>query len=375
MAAAAHLFQERGYHNVSMEDVAAAVSLTGPALYRHFRNKHDILTQALTEQLSALQAVATRALDADIDPESRLEMFLRELTDLVLEREEALLWKRERRHLTGAEQLEFRRTLRTVLGLAVEILRKARPAMAAADADLLGWAVLSVYSSTRDYRAKLDPARTRALLGRMAGAILACDLSVAETGDRAEPLGRQPAGRRERILRSAALLFDEHGYYAVGIEDIAAASDTALATFYQNFPGKAELLQAVLQRGAEGLHYVTAHRLASAGTPEEALDTLIRTYIELARGPHRPLLGILTADLIYLPAEAQQAIRRSEREYVDEWVLAVGGVRPELPRAEARALAQSAIGMINDITQTAGMRARPRIADELRMLAKAVVNS
>jgi AcrR family transcriptional regulator len=375
MAAAARLFQERGYHNVSMEDVAAAVGLTGPALYRHFRNKHDILAQALDEQLSAVEAVATRALDADIGPESRLKMFLLELGDLVLEREEALLWKRERRHLTGEEQVEFRSRLRTVLGLAVKILTAARPHMAATDSELLGWAVLSVYSHTRDYRAKLELSSTRALLIRMAEAILACDLSAAAGGEPVRAFDREPAGRRERILKSAARLFDARGYHAVGIEDIAAASDTAIATFYQDFPGKAELLEAVLRRGAEGLHYVTAQRLASARIPDEVLDTLIRTYIELTLGPHGSLLGILTADFIYLSVEAQQALRRSEREYVEEWVLAVCGVRPELPRVEAQALAQSAIGLITDVAQTAGMRARPRIADELRLLAFAVIGS
>ena len=41
--AAARLFTNRGYHNVSMDDVASAVGLTGPALYRHFSKKHDIL--------------------------------------------------------------------------------------------------------------------------------------------------------------------------------------------------------------------------------------------------------------------------------------------------------------------------------------------
>ena len=47
---------------------------------------------------------------------------------------------------------------------------------------------------------------------------------------------------------------------------------------------KAELLAAVLNRGAEGLHYVTNHRLPSATTPQEAVDVIACTLIELALG-------------------------------------------------------------------------------------------
>jgi AcrR family transcriptional regulator len=45
--AAAHLFQDFGYQNVSIDRIGAAVGLTGPAVYRHFKGKHDILVHAL----------------------------------------------------------------------------------------------------------------------------------------------------------------------------------------------------------------------------------------------------------------------------------------------------------------------------------------
>src|ERR1700748_322465 len=113
--ASARLFTDRCYHNVSMADVASAVGLTGPALYRHFRKKHDILAQAISEQLAAVEAVAVRAVEADLEPAQRSALFLSELADLVLEREEVLLWKRERRQLSASEQDEFRLKLNEVL--------------------------------------------------------------------------------------------------------------------------------------------------------------------------------------------------------------------------------------------------------------------
>lgn len=40
---AARLFAERGFSGVSLEDLGAAVGVSGPALYRHFANKQALL--------------------------------------------------------------------------------------------------------------------------------------------------------------------------------------------------------------------------------------------------------------------------------------------------------------------------------------------
>lgn len=47
LGCAAQLFASRGFHGVSVDDLGAAAGVTGPALYRHFRAKEDILTELL----------------------------------------------------------------------------------------------------------------------------------------------------------------------------------------------------------------------------------------------------------------------------------------------------------------------------------------
>lgn len=372
--AAARLFTERGYHNVSMDDVASAVGLTGPALYRHFRKKHDILAQAISEQLAAVEAVAVRAVEADLEPADRAAMFLSELADLVLEREEVLLWKRERRQLSETEQDEFRGRLNEVLRLTVRALGLGEGGEPGGEAELRAWSVLAIYSSLSPARRRIEDASAKRILQAMAEGVLACELDGVTASSR-PPLAppRRPPGRRERILSTATRLFHAQSYHAVGIEEIAAESDTAIATFYQYFTGKGELLQAVLNRGAEGLHYVTNHRLPTASTPQEAIDVIACTLIELALGPHQPILGILASDLIYLPDKAQDAIRMSQREYIDEWVVAINGVRPDISTHHARLLARASIQLVTDITQTQSMRNRPGIAGELHQLVSAVL--
>ena len=51
---------------------------------------------------------------------------------------------------------------------------------------------------------------------------------------------------KERILRSAVLLFDKHGVHTTGIDRIIAESDVAKMTFYKHFPSKTNLIMAYL---------------------------------------------------------------------------------------------------------------------------------
>ncbi|GAA4809820.1 TetR/AcrR family transcriptional regulator [Tomitella cavernea] len=45
--AAARLFADRGYGGVSMRDLGAAADVSGPAVYRHFASKQDVLVELL----------------------------------------------------------------------------------------------------------------------------------------------------------------------------------------------------------------------------------------------------------------------------------------------------------------------------------------
>lgn len=56
LAVAAEQFHQRGYHQVAMAEVAAAVGITAPALYRHYRGKPELLRQAVRGGLDELAA-------------------------------------------------------------------------------------------------------------------------------------------------------------------------------------------------------------------------------------------------------------------------------------------------------------------------------
>ena len=109
LEAAARLFAERGFPAVGIDDIGAAVGISGPGVYRHFASKQALLEalcdQAMAQMLTGAQELSQR----DDDPQDALEA----LVDLhvrfaVQERALIGVWVREARSLSD----EVRRSLR-----------------------------------------------------------------------------------------------------------------------------------------------------------------------------------------------------------------------------------------------------------------------
>ncbi|MFW0783927.1 helix-turn-helix domain-containing protein [Gordonia sp. CPCC 206044] len=373
LRAATELFQEVGYQNVSIDQIGAAVGLTGPALYRHFASKHDLLVAALLGQVEVVDAVADQAGKESPTATVELDRFLEGMADLGVDRDEAMLWRSEQRHLREAEQLAFRAEFGDVRRRVASLVSAARGGVTDETADLIAYLVLSMYAQSRDMRPGLAPARLRRTLLTLGHAIV--DFSPADTGAPAPappPQARVPAGRRARIVHAASELFDARGYFDVRIDDIARASGLSVATLYQHFASKAEILQAVLEHGLHGLLFTTARALAEAQTPRSRLDALIGSYVDLVMGTTGRALRILGTDVIYLPDETRACIRELQGDHLAEWVDAICAIDPELGTADARAIAIATIGTITDMSQTPRVRARAHIHRELVAVATAM---
>ena len=61
LAAAARLFAERGYGNVSMPAIAKASGITAGAIYRHFESKEDLFFRAVAERAVEAQHNASES--------------------------------------------------------------------------------------------------------------------------------------------------------------------------------------------------------------------------------------------------------------------------------------------------------------------------
>lgn len=90
---------------------------------------------------------------------------------------------------------------------------------------------------------------------------------------------RQKADKTDRMLQAAARLFRAQGYAAAHIEDIAAAAEVSVGTFYNYFGTKGDVLLACVSMEVEE---VLAQGDALLQAPPQdvahALDALVSSY-------------------------------------------------------------------------------------------------
>ncbi|HUN57984.1 MAG TPA: TetR/AcrR family transcriptional regulator [Candidatus Binataceae bacterium] len=71
--AAAHLFNERGFHATSMRDIAKEVGMLSGSIYYHFQSKEEMLLAVYEQGMHRIAEEVDRAVDAADEPWQRLE--------------------------------------------------------------------------------------------------------------------------------------------------------------------------------------------------------------------------------------------------------------------------------------------------------------
>jgi AcrR family transcriptional regulator len=369
--AAAELFRRHGYHGVSVNDIAAAAGVTGPAVYRHFRGKQDVLAHVLLSGLDKFGLVTDEALARDKPLHSLVEA----VSALAVERREVTaLWRWQGRHLDKADQIKIRKRGAELMGDWVSALRDTRPELSLPDAELLSWAALSVFGSVADHHVSLPKRRFEQLLGRLACAVLrSTPASSSEPSVQDWQRPQVQPSRREELLTIATTLFRERGYRDVSMEDIGAAAGIAGPSVYRHFAGKAELLMAAGYRMADRLKMAARQAIETASSPQDALTALVRSYVDIVSRSD-DLLSVFASEVVHVPERDRKELVQVQRGYVSEWVTLLRTVAPELPEPEARIAVHAALTIVNDLTRTPRITARPGLVTELTGLAVAVLD-
>lgn len=74
---AVRLFNERGFHSTSLDDVARLLNVTKPTIYYYFANKDEILFACVRRGLEAIRAAAEPAGEGTTDGMTRLRAVMR----------------------------------------------------------------------------------------------------------------------------------------------------------------------------------------------------------------------------------------------------------------------------------------------------------
>jgi AcrR family transcriptional regulator len=76
LLAAVRLFNARGYHAASLDDVAASLGVSKPTIYHYFGNKEQVLVECVNRGLSQLREAADAAAGGKGNGHDRLRDFL-----------------------------------------------------------------------------------------------------------------------------------------------------------------------------------------------------------------------------------------------------------------------------------------------------------
>jgi len=168
LAAAAELFAKHGFHGVGIDDIGAAVGISGPALYRHFRSKDAMLGEMLGSISTYLLDGGAELAEKAGDPQSVLAQLVEFHVDFALTHP-ALITVQERNlgNLTDSDRRTVRALQRRYVEVWVRAILDAIPGVEEAPARSAAHAVFGLINSTPHNR-HLSDAELAELLGRLA---------------------------------------------------------------------------------------------------------------------------------------------------------------------------------------------------------------
>lgn len=149
IAAAERLVAEKGYLAVRLEDIGAAVGVSGPAIYRHFPNKEALLVELLVGISTRLLAGARDVLAGAPDPATALDGLIDFHLDFALGESDLIrIQDRDLIHLPDPANRQVRRSQRQYVEIWVEVLRAVEPSIDEGEARLMAHAVFGLLNST-----------------------------------------------------------------------------------------------------------------------------------------------------------------------------------------------------------------------------------
>lgn len=125
---AALLFAERGFSGVSLEELGAAVGVSGPAVYRHFANKQALLGEILVRVSERLLAGGLAVIEEDAAPLDALAALVRFHVDFALADADVIrVQDRDLASLSEDDRHTVRRLQREYVEIWVDVLAHLHP--------------------------------------------------------------------------------------------------------------------------------------------------------------------------------------------------------------------------------------------------------
>jgi len=167
---------------------------------------------------------------------------------------------------------------------------------------------------------------------------------------------------RQEILRTAARLFQQRGYDATSMNDVAAALKLSKGGLYHHFQSKDEILFEIMNHAMEITEERVLAPVRGIAHPKDRLRALIRLHVEVVLSPRDREITVMLHENHPLPAALRKRINHRKKEYVHFVESLIADVqreaqkeaerkRPAKGAVSPRAAAFALLGMINWIYQ------------------------
>jgi AcrR family transcriptional regulator len=345
LGAAALLFRRRGYHSVGVDDIGAAVGMSGPAVYRYFPSKQALLRDVIAVYLVALDAERTERNERDPGTEHVLDAAIwagQRLPDYLV------AYNRELTSLDPANRAEVRSLAAGTSAGWAEFLVQHSVERHSDAGSLRLQAVAGVLLHLSLTRTG-SKTRRAALAERLVAGLL--DAPLPALGPERPELPRQPVRHvttREALLAAAAALFQDRDFSRVSLRDIGASVGLTASAVSRQFESKDQLMAAIFDRATEQICATIAAALRTSSTGDEAAREIMRRYVATALD-FRDLITITSTQLYALAEPQRQARIRNRRMYIDELAHALQLACPEATPEESRLRAGAAYSLVNEV--------------------------
>jgi AcrR family transcriptional regulator len=163
---------------------------------------------------------------------------------------------------------------------------------------------------------------------------------------------------RQEILRTAARLFQQRGYDATSMNDVAAALKLSKGGLYHHFQSKDEILFEIMDHAMQITDERVVNPVRGIADPEERLRALIRLHIGVVLSPRDREITVMLHENHPLPPALRKRINSRKKDYIHflENLMAEVQNKSRLTnqskaKVSPRAAAFALLGMINWIYQ------------------------
>ncbi|MDQ6526900.1 TetR/AcrR family transcriptional regulator [Nocardioides sp. LHD-245] len=368
---ATEVFHASGFHAASMSAIGAAAGVTGPALYRHFSGKHELLA-AVVEAGADLVEAAFDELEARKGPETlEVKEAAAALSQLAADhRFHGAIIQRDTRSLNGDELARVRARWHALVQRLARSVARRHEGYRSHDAEMVARAAFAVAASLSYSRTtRRVTARQRELLHGIISTVLTTEWVMPAAPDLPPPARpieslRDRASRREAIMSVATHLFGRHGFNNVSMEKVAEVAGVTVPTVYSHFTDKATLMSTAQEYANAWLWLAVARAVQLHSEPGARLREILDSYARFGVD-HPDHMSVLVHEVQYLPDQYQPTALQTQQDYVAEIVRPLQSNRPELDDPTRRLLVHAALGVVNELTRTTRYFGRPHLQEEL----------